>query len=522
MAVLLAFVLPGLTGCTKNFEKYNTDPTGISNDQLLPDYNLIVSYYPGIQNSIFGNIDDYQINQNLSADCFSGYMMSPNPFGGKNNLNYALEDDWNSNSFPTTYSGVVNKVNLIASKGTRTVSPDYWAIALILEVEAMDRLTDKFGPVPYSQVGKFLTSTPYDSQQAIYQLFFAQLDTAVTNLNTYIAANPGAKPFKKDNDYVYKGDYTKWLKFANSLRLRLAMHIVKVDAATAQAQVQKALDVSNGGVLTDNTDNAGVTASFNNPLYGVASDYTDISMSAALESYLVGYNDPRLPKYCDPATDPRFTGQFVGIRIGSPIVAKSDYAGYSTLNFQSSFTSSSPMSMMTAAEVWFLRAEAALRGWTSEDPQADYEQGIQISQAQWNVSSPGYITDATSKPANYVDPGNPANNAPAASAITIQWDGAASNEQKLERIITQKWIAMFPEGQEAWTEYRRTGYPKLFTVVQNNSNGTIDTNIQVRRLPYPQSEYNTNKDELNKGIQLLGGNDEGGTRLWWDTSAGNF
>jgi hypothetical protein len=86
----------------------------------------------------------------------------------------------------------------------------------------------------------------------------------------------------------------------------------------------------------------------------------------------------------------------------------------------------------------------------------------------------------------------------------------------MERIITQKWIAMFPEGQEAWTEYRRTGYPKLFPVVNNNSGGTISTDVQIRRLPFPQNEYNTNATEVNKAIQLLGGADNGGTRLWWD------
>ncbi len=125
-------------------------------------------------------------------------------------------------------------------------------------------------------------------------------------------------------------------------------------------------------------------------------------------------------------------------------------------------------------------------------------------------------------PAAYTDPKNKLNNAPSPTSITVKWDNGASNEQKLERIITQKWLAIFPEGQEAWSEFRRTGYPKLFPVVQNNSGGTIDTDIQIRRLPYPISESNTNSTELNKGIQLLGGADNGGTRLWWDKAAGNF
>lgn len=520
-AVLLALLLSGLSGCTKNFEKYNTDPTGISNQQLVPDNNLVGSYFPGIQNNIFGNIDQYQVDQNLSSDCFSGFMMSPDPFSGLSNLNYAMEDDWNSENYSDTYNGIVNPVNQIAQKDARTLVPDAWAVALILEVEGMDRLTDKFGPVPYSQVGKVITNPAYDSQQSIYQLFFAQLDTAVANLNAYIAANPAGAPLQKF-DLVYKGNYTQWLKFANSLRLRLAMHLTKIDAVTAKAQAVKALDPANGGVLTVPSDNAGISGGVANPIYGVSADYTDISMSAAMISYLVGYSDPRMPQYCDTATDPRFHGQYVGIRIGSPITSKSAYAGYSTLNFQSTFTATAPMIMMNAAEVWFLRAEAALRGWTSESPQTDYETGIQTSMTQWNVAAPNYITDATSLPTGYTDPNSAGNNSPAISTITIKWDDGAANEQKLERIITQKWIAMFPEGQEAWTEFRRTGYPKLFTVVTNNSNGLINTSIQVRRLPYPASEYSTNATQIAKGVALLGGLDNGGTRLWWDTNAGNF
>ncbi len=178
---------------------------------------------------------------------------------------------------------------------------------------------------------------------------------------------------------------------------------------------------------------------------------------------------------------------------------------------------------MTAAEVYFLKAEAGLRGWAGAgDPQSNYVTGITTSMQQNGVAPGGYITDATSKPADYTDYLVPGNSSPAVSTITIAWDPAASNETKLEKIITQKWLAMFPEGQEAWTEYRRTGYPKLFPVVTNNSGGTINTQIQVRRLAFPQNEATVNPAGLKSGIALLGGPDNGGTRLWWDIDKGNF
>jgi hypothetical protein len=100
--------------------------------------------------------------------------------------------------------------------------------------------------------------------------------------------------------------------------------------------------------------------------------------------------------------------------------------------------------------------------------------------------------------------------------VKIAWNAADNFETNLERIITQKWIALYPDGPEGWAEFRRTGYPKLFPVVSNNSNGTINTAMQIRRIPYPQSEYNNNRTGVQSGITLLGGPDGGGTKLWWD------
>ena len=97
-----------------------------------------------------------------------------------------------------------------------------------------------------------------------------------------------------------------------------------------------------------------------------------------------------------------------------------------------------------------------------------------------------------------------------------------TNEEQLEQIITQKWIAMFPDGQEAWSEFRRTGYPRIFPVVINNSGGDIDTNIQVRRINFVESERNTNTANVDIAVGYLNGPDTGGTRLWWDVAGSNF
>ena len=528
MGCMVLMIISVLSGCTKDFESYNTDPTGITGADLVPDGN-IGAFFPNIEAGIlFTNgvgRAQYQVAQNLNADCYSGYMMSNDPFNPNvNNLNYFFTDRWNTNIFNYAYGTVMGGLNNLAKLGISNSQPDFWAIALILKVEDMHRVTDKYGPIPYSQVGKTVVSSPYDDQKSVYNRFFAELDTAVSNLNTYVNANPGKKPFQKF-DLIYGGDYNEWIKLANSLRLRLAMHIVKVDPATAKLQGEKAL-ADAGGLLSVTSDLAQISGigSYQNPLYGICINYADIRMGASAESILVGYNDPRLPKYFAPATDPAFAGQYKGIRIGCTLPAKPGYNNFSLLNTTTSFTATAPMIMMTPSEIWFLKAEAALRGWANAgDAQTDYETGINTSFAQWGVSSPGYINDDSSKAINYVNPKNVADNAAAVSSITIKWDPAASNETNLERIITQKWIAMFPEGQEAWTEFRRTGYPKLFTVVNNYSNGTIDTDIQVRRLAYPASEYNgTNLVEIQKGLTYLSGPDNGGTRVWWDVNGPNF
>lgn len=508
-----------MSGCTKNFEKLDTNPNSLNDAQTLA---ILSTAFGPIEQAIYAN---YQVAQNLSADAYCGYMMSPDNFaGGVNNMNYALIDGWNAGGFNNQYKEVMGPISKIVAAGLKTKSPDQFAVLQLVQIEAMDRVTDRFGPIPYTKAGTSLITIPYDDQKTVYQTFFSQLDTASANLQKFIGANPGKAPLV-GVDLIYNGDYTKWLKYANSLRLRLAMRIVKADPAMAQQQAEKAMSAV-GGLLSSPADDAAISQSGGrqNDLYVVTLPYDDNRMGASLQTYMTGYNDPRLPVYCTPATDPLLNGQYVGIRIGLKLNNRTDYDGYSSLNTSKTFTQSAPQLIMTAAEIWFLKAEAALRGWTGAgDAQGNYEKGITTSMQQWGVSTGNYLSDATSLPAAYTDPKNAVNNAVALSTVTIKWDPSATNEQKLERIITQKWLAIFPDGQEAWADFRRTGYPKLFPVVNNLSGGTIDTKIQIRRLPYPSNEYNTNGQAVNNAVQkYLNGPDNGGTRLWWDVDKANF
>lgn len=525
--VLLVTAISLLTSCTKDFQKYNTNPMGISDDLLKADFNYIGAFFPQIQSSVYYNFNnstwEFQLQQNLIGDIYGGYLIPPTPFAGNvNNMNYALVDGWNGYMFSLTYNNVMSPIGEVKRRGAPKDLPDFWAVARILKVAAMHRVTDTYGPVPYSKFGSGGTSSVYDSQKDIYYTFFNELDTAVADLKKYITANPTIKPFTKF-DMLYAGDYSKWIKFANSLHLRLAMRISKADPAKAKTEAEKAVNTANGGVIETNDEIAKVSGfGIRHPLNTINVAWSDTRMSSMMDMFLNGYNDARVTKFFSPAKEPAANGRYQGIRLGIQINAKSDYVDFSMIN-TSTINDNTPIQLMSAAEVDFLRAEGALRGWSmGGTAQNYYESGIKKSFSQWGASIGNYLADANSKPAAYTDPKNATNNAPATTSVTIKWDDASSNELKLERILTQKWIAMFPDGAEAWAEFRRTGYPKLLPVKINNSGGKISTDVQIRRINFPLGERTNNAAEVAKAVSLLGGQDNGGTRLWWDTGGANF
>ena len=517
--VLLAALLLG--ACTKNFEKYNTDPNKVTEDQLKGDGQDVGSFFPDMQISIIRTVDwEYQLQQNLNADVYCGYMMSGDPFvGGKNNTNYAMIPDWNTYPFDLAYSHVMSNWLVIKQRAQAT-KPDYYAVANIIKVLALHRVTDVYGPLPYTKYGQGGFTAAYDDQATIYKTFFQELDSSVLVLSAYVADHPDAKPFA-NFDLVYGGDYTKWIKLANSLRLRLAMRIVYADPVMAKQEAEAAVKNSYG-TLTTNDDIAKVNmvngTTYINPLADISHDWSDISMNAQMESFMVGYTDPRISKYFMPSSEG--SSGFKGIRSGIDIINGSDYTDFSQLKF----TYTDLIKLMVPAETYFLKAEGTLRGWDmgGASVQSLYEKGIATSFDQYAAGAADtYVADNVSKPLPYTDPKNANNNIPAGSpylsTITIKWEESASFEQKLERIITQKWLALYPDGEEAWAEYRRTGYPKLFPVVVNYSGGTISTTDHIRRLPFPSSEVTNNATAVQQATaNLLGGPDNGSTKLWWD------
>ncbi|MEG1188645.1 MAG: RagB/SusD family nutrient uptake outer membrane protein, partial [Bacteroidales bacterium] len=514
------FLALGLTmgACTDNFKDYNTNPNEATEEMLSYDNLLVGGFVPQMQMDVIPVSDkganDYQRAQCLTGDIFSGYMAAIGVWNGSsNNSTYNLSfGGWNDAAFSVGFTKVMPAWKQIHDKAEE-VTPTTYALAQVLKVATMHRLTDNYGPLPYFNFGHGGLTTPYDSQEEIYKSFFKDLDAAIEVLEDFAIKNPAARPLRKF-DLVYGGDYGKWVKFANSLKLRLAMRISYVEPELARRYAEEAVNHSRG-VFTQNTDNALLQSANGiivyNPLKVVWDAYSDTRMGANMESFLKGYGDARLSKYFNAS---KKDGEYHGVRTGIVIGDKSKYEPLSTPNIEAN----KPVQWMVAAEVYFLRAEGALRGWDMGDTAEElYNQGIRTSHAQWDAVLPGaYLKDEASVAASYEDPvasNHIRTGDNRLSTITIKWNNSDSFEKNLERIITQKWLSVYPDGQEAWSEFRRTGYPKIFPVAVNNSGGTISTEKQIRRIPFPISEYNNNKAEVRKAVSLLNGPDNGGTNL---------
>lgn len=545
IAGLLFATLWVLGACTSDFERINTNPSGIPPENIPVESRFaqpMQSIYLNYQNKDF----EFQLVQNLNADLYSGYLENPTPFNSNNNNStYLMNEGWNNWPFKVGELYIMKPISDILKN---TELKDYIAIAKIIRVAGMHRVTDTYGPIPYSKAMMGGQSVPYDSQEDIYKSFFQDLEDAVTSLTAFLETPEATiTPTRITSfDDMCDGDYIRWIRFANTLRLRLAMRIVKKDPVMAKTIAEAAV-AQKYGVLTSSDQNINVqNAILTNPLQVISFGYNDIRIGAPYVCLLKGYNDPRLGKTVKPigwfksngkavdimdedGNNLNQIGKYIGIRQGIVIPDKSNYEMYSVINMDAEVKASTkyPLPIMKIAEAYFLRAEGAIRGWNMSGTAKDlYEQGIQASFLDNGIQDAGiynaYINNDTDLPADYEDPFNPANNIENENDLTVKWNDGADNETKLQRIITQKWLAMFPEGQEAWSDFRRTGYPKLFPVADNRSNGIIPNGEFIKRLSFTQDELNTNLEAVEQARTLLSGPDNINTRLWWDVAGGNF
>jgi hypothetical protein len=513
------------TACTRNFEELNTNQHEATEEMMATDNLKTGAFFSQMQRNVVLFKDginfssDYQVAQGLTSDVYSGYVAPTGTwYGGVHNGSYYLISNWIERTFISGFVSVMPAWRSINTIATEQNLPEIAALATVVKVQGMHRVADAYGPIPYLNSNGSLKNN-YDPLQNVYTRFFEELDGAIDVLTTFVQGNPSSL-LMRDYDYIYGGNVAKWVKFANTLRLRLAMRVVYANPTLAKTEAEKSI-ANPFGVISNADERAVIqrsnTLAYMHPLYEIAYSFNagEVRMSASMDTYMNGYADPRRAAYFTKAAD----GNYHGVRQGIVTTTWTPYSGpaISNLNINSGST---PIVWMTAAESYFLRAEGALRGWNMGGTAQDlYNQGIAASFKENGVADDPavYAANNTAAPIAFTDnSGQSGNNAPAPSAITIAWNAADNFEANLERIITQKWLALYPDGPEGWAEFRRTGYPKLLPVVNNNSNGTINTAIQIRRIPYPQSEYTNNKTGVQSGVSALGGPDGGGVKLWWD------
>ncbi|MGX1928566.1 SusD/RagB family nutrient-binding outer membrane lipoprotein [Flagellimonas sp. 2504JD4-2] len=503
-----------LTGCTSDFTEINTNPLALDigaleESQVLQGQAFAQAQYVAVN----GLHWRFQISQNLFSDIWCQYFATT--ASGFDSDRYVQVGRWADLAWGSFYGQAAPQIRLIEDLSAANGNDVGNAMAKIWRVHSYHRITDYWGPVPYSAFGNGELSVPYDSQESMYDNFFTTLDEAVAQLS-------GGGSSYAGSDRIYGGDGAQWLRFANSLRLRLALRIKYADPARAQAEAEKAV---NAGVITDNADNAFVDVDDinRNPLETIT-DWGEFRMSATMESILKGYDDPRMAEYFAPAVDGDSDGDgipYEGLLNGQTRVSleTSKNAGHSDLATKfidvAKGGENPPIELMNAAEIFFLRAEGALEGWSmGGTAQSLYEDGIRASMTQ-KTGADGAAIDAYIASAN-VPVLYDAGTVPVTD-IPIAFDAGGGAERQLEQIITQKWIAIYPNGWEAWAELRRTGYPRQYARVESQ-NPDVGVDEIMRRMVYVQSEFDTNGDAVNAAIALpeMSGGDRNSTKVWWD------
>ncbi len=529
--IILFFILLMLQSCTAGFIEMNTNPNQVTGEQMEVNNYRTGTKILNLQNLVIPVQEHmYQFNESLSGGPFAGYIGSTVDTWLTRFETFNPSDDWRKWPFANVmtdsyapYRGIVNQTDDEVAN----------AFANLLRVAIMHRMTDSYGPIPYSNaVANESVFVKYDSQRKVYETMFNEIDEAIAVLtaNSSIAASAWNK-----YDYVYYGNISQWVKYANSLKLRMAMRLSYVNPQLAKSKAAEAIAA---GVITSNADNAQMHAPENRTAL-IYNDWSDHRVGADIINYMNGYEDPRREKMFTsvPAGPGSKEMTYSGVRVGGDVSSKTEYITYYSNMIVST---TSPYLWMNAAEVSFLMAEYELRWGSVDTAKSLYDNGIRLSfEERGAEGAEAYIMNSDRKPAPYADPLGHYSVTAAQSEITIAWEESTNladgtvpaddaSERNLERIITQKWISSFPLGVEGWSEYRRTGYPRLLPAPQDKSGGSVDLDHHARRLTYPVEEYRMNAANLQEAVNTLNSEATGerkgdimGTRVWWDVKQYN-
>jgi hypothetical protein len=474
-----ALTITVISGCNKDYFDINQNPNSpadASVNELLPSAQGAVAHALGNNIQLFGGIWGQYWTQSPASSQYKVYeQYSP----GANEF----DRPWKA-----LYADALQDLRTIVTKATAEQKPNYVACAKILQAYTFQLLTDNWGDIPFHEAiqgAEGILSPRYDTQHDVYH---GIMDLATDGL-ALIDENSDVHPGQ--DDLFFGGDMLLWREFGNTLLLRIYLRIAYIDPGEASSGIGQ-LQASAAEFLYPGED---VKIDYfeiggnSNPLYSSIVDVgftQNLVASATAINYMNSNNDPRL----DVLYVPSSLGQ-IGIAQGAydlsastPVSIPSAATGGDGGDESSALA---PVKLMTAYESLFLQAEAMARGWLTGDAETTYRDAITESFAAYGI---------TGDTVNYYLDSVPAAAFPAAGTV----------EQKVEAIITQKWIAMCAqEGSEGWIEQRRTGYPTFFTP---STNSIIGTGRFPERFYYPTSEVTRNANY--PGQKLIY------EKMWWD------
>ncbi|TRX62532.1 SusD/RagB family nutrient-binding outer membrane lipoprotein [Fulvivirga sp. M361] len=490
--VLLLFFLLITASCDDNFLDVNEDPnrpTDVPVSVLLPAVEARLAFvYGGLHARIPAHFVHY----------YSGHR--------NQHLRY---DQWdiqlpdNNRIWTELYAGVLQDILEMETKAIEEESFTYVGIGKVLKALTYAMLTDSFGDIPFSQALQVIDNiTPaYDTQESIYPQLIAMLDEAIVDLGRNSSQSPGT------DDFIYRGDTDLWIRFANSLKLRLLNRTSKRTPDAAIAFLN-----TNPPLISENSQNAEVsffaTATQENPMYQLdnLSGFQDNSLSAQFLQRLEGLNDPRIPFFFEPVTN----NDAIGIA-GKVSGLDDDDSGRSKYSrIGAAFAAAdAPVPFITAAGVLFTIAEVQLRANNAGAAETAYNSAVRADFQRLNTTTAGKpeVNLLTS-----TDRGSIIGEISAAAIESYLVQTSVAFDGTLARIIEQKYISNFVNPAEGWFDWRRTGFPDDFITPTTN----LTIGVRPRRLPHPESEINFNSKSLSAGpgiprkdVTLL-------ERVWWD------
>lgn len=512
--IVSTFFLVTITACKKDLLQTNTDPNAVSVDVFDPN-NLLTAtqlYYTGSTDNAI-EVEETEIE---GAGCFIQHWASTSAFffGDKYSFN---PGGWGS-FFDHAYTTQVKyAVDLYTNTIGKPAYKNLHQIARIMKALVFERITDVYGDVPYFQAGKAYHGAiyfpVYDKQKDIYADLLKEVEQATDSLDENADKPKGDMFYSASDDQI-----AAWKKFGNTLLLRMAMRLTKVDPTTAKAYVTKL----QGHTMTDNVDNAIVYHGTNDPLTinriyrGIGED-GDIQLSGQISKTFINFlrknNDPRLPIFsfvyspdyqprgpisgsADPADQVGLPNGYDAGSTSHGIVNYPGYLGNTNLYSRPNsiiFNATAPTLILTYAESEFLLADAAKR-WGIGDAETHYNNGVLAAITQLAVYGDAAIISDNDAQA-YLD-----------AHPYVDQNG-------LVMINTQFWATTFFNEYEAWSNYRRTGLPALVPV---NYPGSQSPGAIPRRMAYSTVDKQVNSTNYIAAVAGLPGGDKITSRMWWD------